>query len=61
MPVPKGYSSLFFNGKEITTFLRTLNRCFKDYKIDNNIEKKEQAAKYSTRQHWKDIKRLLEY
>jgi hypothetical protein len=41
MPVPEGYSSLFFNKKEITTFLKTLNRCFKDYKINNNTKKKE--------------------
>jgi hypothetical protein len=44
--VPKGYSSPFFNRKEITTFLKTLNRCFKDYEINNNTKKKEQAAKY---------------
>jgi hypothetical protein len=49
MLVPKEYNSLFFNGKEIITFLRTLNRCFKDYKINNNTKKKEQATKYSTR------------
>jgi hypothetical protein len=49
--VPKGYSSLFFNRKEITTFLKTLNRCFKDYKINNNTKKKERAIKYSIRQH----------
>jgi hypothetical protein len=49
--VSKGYSSLFFNRKEITTFLKTLNKCFKDYKINNNTKKKEQATKYSTRQY----------
>jgi hypothetical protein len=49
MLVPKGYSSLFFNRKEITTFFKTLNKCFKDYKINNNTKKKEQAAKYSTK------------
>jgi hypothetical protein len=49
MPVPGGYSSLFFNRKEITAFLKTLNKCFKDYKINNNTEKKEQAAKYFAR------------
>jgi hypothetical protein len=47
--VLKGYSSLFFNRKEITTFLKTLNKCFKDYKINNNTEKKERATKYSAR------------
>ena len=49
MLVLGGYNSLFFNGKEITAFLKTLNRCFKDYKINNNTEKKKQAAEYSTR------------
>jgi hypothetical protein len=39
--VSKGYSSLFFNKKEIITFFKTLNKCFKDYKIDNNTKKKE--------------------
>jgi hypothetical protein len=47
--VSKGYNSLFFNRKEIITFLKTLNKYFKDYKIDNNTEKKEQAIKYSTK------------
>ena len=49
MPVPRGYNSLFFDRKEITTFLKTLNRCFKDHEIDDDTEKKEQAAKYSIR------------
>jgi hypothetical protein len=47
--VLKGYNSLFFNRKEIITFLKTLNKCFKDYKIDNNTKKKERAIKYSTK------------
>jgi hypothetical protein len=47
--VPKGYNSLFFNEKEITAFLRTLNKCFKDHEINNNTKKKERAAKYSTK------------
>jgi hypothetical protein len=51
MPVPRGYNNSFFNKKEITTFLRSLNRCFKDYKINNNIKKKEQTIKYSNRQY----------
>ena len=47
MLVLKGYNSLFFNRKEITAFLKTLNKCFKDYKINNNTKKKERATKYS--------------
>jgi hypothetical protein len=39
--VPRGYGSPFFDGKEITTFLKTLNRCFKDYEINNDTKKKE--------------------
>jgi hypothetical protein len=41
MPVLGGYNSLFFNRKEITTFLKTLNKYFKDYKINNNTKKKK--------------------
>jgi hypothetical protein len=47
MPVPGGYGSPFFDGKEITAFLRTLNRCFKDHEIDDDTEKKERAIEYS--------------
>ena len=61
MLVLGGYSSPFFNRKEITAFLKTLNRCFKDYEISNNTKKKERATKYSTRQYRKNIERLLEY
>jgi hypothetical protein len=49
MLVPRGYNSPFFDEKEITVFLKTLNKCFKDYKIDNNTEKKKQATKYSAK------------
>jgi LPS sulfotransferase NodH len=61
MLVLGGYSSLFFDGKEITAFLKTLNRCFKDYEINDDTKKKKQAAKYSARQYRKDIERLSEY
>jgi hypothetical protein len=47
--VSKGYNSLFFNKKEITAFFKTLNKCFKNYKINNNTKKKEQAIKYFTK------------
>jgi hypothetical protein len=49
MPVPGGYNSLFFDRKEITAFLKTLNRYFKDYKINNNTKKKKQATEYSAK------------
>jgi len=39
--VLRGYNSPFFNKKEITAFFKNLNKCFKDYKINNNTEKKE--------------------
>jgi len=39
--VLKGYNNLFFNKKEIIIFFKTLNKCFKDYEINDNIEKKE--------------------
>ena len=61
MLVPRGYSSPYFKGKEITTFLKALNRCFKDYKINNNKEKKECLAKYLAKHFKKDIKQLPKY
>ncbi len=61
MLVPRGYSSPYFKGKEITTFLKALNRCFKDYRINNNKEKKERVVEYLAKCFKKDIKRLLEY
>ena len=61
MPVLRGYNSPFFNRKEITAFIRTLNKCFKDHEIDDDIEKKERATEYSARQYRKDIEKLSEY
>src|SRR6266536_706801 len=61
MPVPGGYGSPYFEGKEITTFLKALNRCFKDYGIDNDKEKKECTIEYIAKQVRRDIKQLLEY
>ena len=61
MLVPRGYSSPYFKGKEITTFLRSLNRYFKDYRINDNKEKKEHVIEYSSKCFKKDIKQLPEY
>ena len=47
IPVLRGYSSPFFDKKEITAFLKTLNKCFKDHKINDDIEKKERVIEYS--------------
>jgi len=44
--VLKRYNSLFFNKKDIIAFFKTLNKCFKDYKINNNIKKKERVIEY---------------
>jgi len=49
--VLRGYNNLFFNKKKITVFLKTLNKCFKDYKIDNDIEKKERVTEYFIKQY----------
>jgi hypothetical protein len=49
MLVLGGYNSLFFNRKEIIAFLKSLNKCYKDYDIIDNIEKKERAAEYSAK------------
>jgi hypothetical protein len=38
--VLKEYNNPFFNKREIITFFKTLNKYFKDYKIDDDIEKK---------------------
>ncbi len=59
--VPRGYGSPYFKGREITTFLKALNRCFKDYRIDNNEEKKERVVEYTAKRFKKDIERLSEY
>jgi len=61
MPVPGGYGSLFFDGKEVTAFLKSLDRCYKDHGIDDNEEKKERTAEYSTTRVKRDIKRLPEF
>ena len=61
MLVLEGYNSPFFNRKEITAFLKTLNKCFKDHKINNDTEKKERVIEYFIKQYRKDIERLSEY
>jgi hypothetical protein len=61
MPVLRGYNSPFFDRKEITAFLKTLNKCFKDHEIDDDIEKKERVIEYFIKQYRKDIERLSEY
>src|SRR5690349_13286467 len=61
MPVPGGYGSPYFEGKEITAFLKALNRCFKDYGVDDDDEKKERTAEYSATRIKRDIERLPEY
>jgi len=61
MLVLGGYGSLFFNRKEVTAFLKSLDYYYKDYSINDNIKKKERATKYSTSYLKRDIKRLLEF
>ena len=61
MPVLGGYGSPYFKGKEVTTFLKALNRCFKDYNVDDDKEKKERTVEYSATRIKRDIKRLLEF
>ena len=39
--VLKEYNNLFFNRKKIIAFFKTLNKYFKDHKINNDIKKKE--------------------
>ncbi len=59
--VPRGYSSPYFEGKEVIAFLKTLNRYFKDYSINDDKEKKEHVVEYVVKRFRRDIKRLLEY
>src|SRR6266536_6207334 len=61
MLVPRGYGSPHFKGKEITTFLKALNRYFKDYRINNDEEKKERTVEYVAKQVRRDIEQLPEY
>ncbi len=61
MLVPRGYSSPYFKGKEVIVFLKTLNRYFKDYSINNNKEKKERIVEYIVKRFRRGIERLLEY
>src|SRR5277367_4476739 len=61
MLVPRGYDSLYFKGKEVIIFFKTLNRCFKDYSINNDKEKKEHIIKYIAKCFKREIKKLLEY
>jgi len=59
--VPRGYSSPYFEEKEVIAFLKTLNRYFKDYGINDDKEKKERTVEYITKRFRRGIKRLLEY
>src|SRR5271155_5389582 len=59
--VSRGYNSLYFKGKEVIIFFKTLNQCFKDYNINDDKEKKERIAEYIVKRFKREIKRLLEY
>ena len=61
MPVPSRYRSLYFNRKEVIVFLKTLDRYYKDYRINDKLEKKERATEYLSSRLKRDIKRLLEF
>jgi hypothetical protein len=49
MLVLGGYNSLFFNRKKIITFFKSLNKCYKDHDIINNIKKKKRTTEYFTK------------
>ena len=61
IPILGGYSSPCFEGKEVTVFLKILNRYFKDYGINDDEEKKERTAEYAILRLRRDIERLLEF
>jgi hypothetical protein len=60
MPVPGGYGSPYFDGNEITAYLKSLDRCFKDHGIKSDAEKKERTAEYARTDEKRDIERLPE-
>ena len=61
MPVPGGFGSLYFNGNKITSYLKSLEYCYKDYRVEDDTEKKERTTEYSQASEKQDIEILLEF
>ena len=47
MPIPRGFRSLYFNENKITSYLKSLEYYYKDYRVKNNTKKKKRTTKYS--------------
>ena len=61
MPIPRGFRSLYFNRNKITSYLKSLEYYYKNYRVKNNTEKKKRTTKYSQANKKQDIKILLEF
>ncbi len=61
MPVPGGYGSPFFDGTEVTTFLESLDRCYKDHGIEDLKERKDRLVEYAEKSIQQEIKRMPEF
>ena len=47
MPIPRGFRSLYFNRNKITSYLKSLEYYYKNYRVKNNTKKKKRTTKYS--------------
>ena len=61
MPVPREFGSLYFNGNKITSYLKSLEYYYKDYRVKDDTKKKERTTKYSRANKKQNIKILLEF
>ena len=61
MPIPRGFRSLYFNENKITSYLKSLEYYYKNYRVKNNTKKKKRTTKYSRASKKQDIKILLEF
>ena len=61
MPILGEYKSLYFNENKITSYLKSLEYYYKNYKVKSNTKKKKRTTKYSQANKKRDIKILLEF
>ena len=47
MSISRGFRSLYFNRNKITSYLKSLEYYYKDYRVKDNTKKKERTTKYS--------------
>ena len=56
-----GFRSLYFNRNKVTSYLKSLEYYYKNYRVKNNTEKKERTAEYSRASEKWDIEMLPEF